>query len=101
MTEEISYPPDHELMTIESMQDAPRSQARAMRLLAIERYQEICRLRVALKFYADAEHYTLEPDEEFDTISGEAQNWLFSGLENSTTSIETGQIAASALERAA
>ena len=60
MTEEISYPPDHELNAIESMQDAPRSQAQAMRLLAIERHQEICRLRVALKFHAEGENSALE-----------------------------------------
>ena len=63
MTEEISYPPDHELTAIESMQDAPRSQAQAIRLLAIERHQEICRLRVALKLSEEGENSALDLSE--------------------------------------
>lgn len=55
------------------------------------------RLRVALRFYARGEHYVTDESEDFDTCSGEPQNWLFSGLEDSTTSIETGSIARAAL----
>ncbi len=52
--------------------------------------QEIARLRTALRFYARGEHYTLDEREEFDTVSGEPQNWLCSGLEESATMVENG-----------
>lgn len=52
----------------------------------------------ALRFYARGEHYITDDDEEFDTVSGEPDNWLCSGLENSSTMIEDGGIARSALQ---
>lgn len=58
---------------------------------------EIAQLRVALRFYAGAKHYDLDDNEEFDTVSGEPQNWLCSGLEGSATMIENGQVARCAL----
>lgn len=55
------------------------------------------RLRVALRFYARSEHYLLDDAEEFDTVSGEPQNWLCSGREDSQTMVEDGQVARFAL----
>lgn len=57
---------------------------------------EIALLRTALRFYARAEHYHLDATEEFDTVSGEPQNWLCSGC--SETMVEDGQVAKFALE---
>lgn len=55
------------------------------------------RLRVALRFYARGEHYNLDESEEFDTVSGEPENWLCSGVEDSSTMIENGRVALFAL----
>lgn len=55
------------------------------------------RLRVALRFYARGEHYNLDESEEFDTVSGEPENWLCSGLDDSATMIENGRVALFAL----
>lgn len=59
---------------------------------------EIATLRTALRFYARGEHYHLDESEEFDTVSGEPQNWLMSGREDSATMVENGQVARFALE---
>lgn len=59
---------------------------------------EISRLRTALRFYARGEHYHLDETEEFDTVSGEPQNWLCSGREDSATMVENGQVAKFALQ---
>lgn len=58
---------------------------------------EIALLRTALRFYARGDHYNIDESEEFDTVSGEPQNWLCSGREDSATMVETGQIAGMAL----
>lgn len=58
-------------------------------------------LREALTFYANGDHYNTDPDECFDTVSGEGLNWLFSGIDESTTSIENGSVAKHALESTA
>lgn len=55
------------------------------------------RLRIALRFYAGGHHYNTDDDEEFDTVSGEPQNWLCSGLDDSATMIEDGGVARLAL----
>lgn len=60
--------------------------------------QEIARLRTALRFYARGHHYHLDEREEFDTVSGEPQNWLCSGLEESATMVEDGRVALFALQ---
>lgn len=57
---------------------------------------EIALLRTALRFYARGQHYHLDDTEEFDTVSGEPQNWLCSGC--SETMVENGRVAKSALE---
>ena len=54
---------------------------------------EIARLRTALRFYARGDHYNLDESEEFDTVSGEPQNWLCSGREDSATMVENGRVA--------
>lgn len=54
---------------------------------------QVERFRLALRFYANGEHFNTDDDEEFDTVSGEPANWLYSGREDSTTSIEDGSIA--------
>lgn len=59
---------------------------------------ELQRLRTALRFYARGEHYVLDESEEFDTVSGEPQNWLHSGREESTTMVENGRVALFALQ---
>lgn len=58
---------------------------------------EIALLRTALRFYARGEHYHLDDAEEWGTVSGEPQNWLMSGQENSASMVETGQVAGMAL----
>lgn len=55
--------------------------------------QEIERLKVALRFYARGQHLSLDDEEDFDTVSGEPENWLCSGVENSTTMVEDGAVA--------
>ena len=52
---------------------------------------------MALRFYANGAHYNLDDDEEFDTVSGEPQNWLCSGRDESSTMVEDGTIARCAL----
>lgn len=59
---------------------------------------EIKRLRAALRFYARGEHYHLDETEDFDTVSGEPQNWLCSGREDSATMVENGRVALFALQ---
>lgn len=59
---------------------------------------EISLLRTALRFYAHGEHYHLDDSEDFDTVSGEPQNWLCSGREDSSTMVEIGQVAIAALQ---
>lgn len=59
---------------------------------------ELKRLRTALRFYARGEHYHLDESEEFDTVSGEPQNWLCSGREDSATMVENGRVALFALQ---
>ena len=59
---------------------------------------ENARLRTALRFYARGEHYHLDESDEFDTVSGEPENWLFSGREDSATMVENGRVAKFALQ---
>ena len=63
------------------------------RLNAVE--EENDRLRSALKFYADGEHYHLESD-RWDTVSGEPLNILWHDEEPDF--IEDGTVAINALE---
>lgn len=79
----------------------PGSAAGMINILATRidaRDAEIKRLRTALRFYANGNHYHADEGEEFDTCSGEPQNWLFSGREDSSTGIETGGVARLALQ---
>lgn len=78
-------------------QEALNSAAAELRRLHAENEA----LREALTFYANGEHYNTDPDECFDTVSGEGLNWLFSGIDESTTSIENGSVAKHALESTA
>ena len=55
------------------------------------------RMRVVLRFYARGEHYHLDPYDEFDTVSGEPDDWFCSGRDDSGTMIETGGYARLAL----
>lgn len=63
------------------------------RLNAVE--EENDRLRSALKFYADGEHYHVESD-RWDTVSGEPLNMLWHDEEPDF--IEDGTVARTALE---
>lgn len=48
----------------------------------------------ALRFYANGEHFNIDGDaQEFDTVSGEPINWLFSERDDDCTMIENGGIA--------
>ncbi|MFM0044060.1 hypothetical protein [Paraburkholderia sediminicola] len=52
----------------------------------------------ALRFYAHGHHFNIDDDhQQFDTVSGEPQNWLMSEQENDCTMIEDGSIAKAVL----
>ncbi|MEJ0004413.1 MAG: DUF3850 domain-containing protein [Pararobbsia sp.] len=52
----------------------------------------------ALRFYARGHHYTIDEDcQQFNTLSGEAQNWLCSERDDDSTMIEDGSIAKAVL----
>lgn len=57
---------------------------------------EVARLRQALKFYADGDHFTRHQPEAWDTVSGEPSN--FYEDENNTATVEDGSVAKAALE---
>ncbi|MDW9253148.1 hypothetical protein C7S16_6604 [Burkholderia thailandensis] len=52
----------------------------------------------ALRFYANGHHFNIDEDhQQFDTVSGEPQNWLCSERDDDCTMIEDGSIAKAAL----
>ncbi|HEM8998856.1 TPA: hypothetical protein U2T46_000891 [Burkholderia cenocepacia] len=52
----------------------------------------------ALRFYANGHHFSIDDDhQQFDTVSGEPQNWLCSERDDDCTMIEDGSIAKAAL----
>ncbi|KVR27806.1 hypothetical protein WK15_11605 [Burkholderia ubonensis] len=52
----------------------------------------------ALRFYANGHHFNIDTDhQQFDTVSGEPTNWLFSERDGDCTMIEDGSIAKAAL----
>ncbi|MCS6455983.1 hypothetical protein NX868_10455 [Burkholderia thailandensis] len=52
----------------------------------------------ALRFYANGRHFNIDEDhQQFDTVSGEPQNWLCSERDDDCTMIEDGSIAKAAL----
>ncbi|KVZ57560.1 hypothetical protein WL19_03595 [Burkholderia ubonensis] len=52
----------------------------------------------ALRFYANGSHFNIDNDhQDFDTVSGEPVNWLYSMRDDDTTMIEDGSIAKAAL----
>ncbi|KGS43821.1 hypothetical protein X945_3215 [Burkholderia pseudomallei ABCPW 107] len=52
----------------------------------------------ALRFYANGHHFNIDNDhQQFDTVSGEPQNWLCSERDGDCTMIEDGSIAKTAL----
>ncbi|WP_175777457.1 hypothetical protein [Burkholderia anthina] len=52
----------------------------------------------ALRFYAHGHHYDIDSEhQQFDTVSGEPANWLFSERDDDCTMIEDGSIAKAAL----
>lgn len=57
---------------------------------------EIARLRQALKFYADGDHFTRHQPEAWDTVSGEPSN--FYEDEAATATVEDGSVAKAALD---
>ncbi|WP_426427347.1 hypothetical protein [Pseudomonas palmensis] len=63
---------------------------------AAQHQGELERLRAALKFYADREHYHFESG-NWDTVSGEPLNILWCG--DDPDFIEDGSVARAALER--
>lgn len=53
----------------------------------------------ALRFYANGEHFDIDQDhQEFDTVSGEPGNWIYSQREEDTTHFEDGSIARAVLQ---
>lgn len=74
----------------------PENSARAACAdIAAEADAEIARLRTALRFYARGDHYSTDEADEFDTVSGEPQNWWCD--EAGTATVEDGSIAAMVL----
>ena len=67
----------------------------ALQQLLNARDEEVDRLRAALKFYADKEHFYLG-DDNWDTVSGEPANILWHAEE--PYSVEDGWFARKALE---
>lgn len=60
----------------------------------IERLKvDAARYQVGLRFYANSGHYSLDEEDDFDTVSGEPENWLCSGRADSATMVEDGTIA--------
>lgn len=51
----------------------------------------------ALRFYANGDHLIIDEQQDFDTCSGEPQNWLMSQKDDDTTMLEDGTIARVAL----
>ncbi|WP_231892080.1 hypothetical protein [Burkholderia sp. MSMB1589WGS] len=52
----------------------------------------------ALRFYANGHHFYIDRDhQDFDTVSGEPVNWLYSERDDDITMIEDGSIAKAAL----
>lgn len=52
----------------------------------------------ALRFYAHGHHYSIDDSQQqFDTVSGEPRNWLFSERDDDCTMIEDGSIAKAVL----
>ncbi|CAJ5402619.1 gp43 [Burkholderia pseudomallei] len=52
----------------------------------------------ALRFYANGHHFNIDENhQQFDTVSGEPQNWLCSERDDDCTMIEDGSIAKAAL----
>ncbi|MEB5483934.1 hypothetical protein QMA69_05405 [Burkholderia pseudomallei] len=52
----------------------------------------------ALRFYANRRHFNIDQDhQQFDTVSGEPANWLFSERDDDCTMIEDGSVARAAL----
>jgi hypothetical protein len=58
--------------------------------------QEYINMRRALHFYATRMHAVFNDEDDWDTITGEGQNWYYDAAE--TVSIEIGVIAAKALD---
>ncbi|MNP04211.1 hypothetical protein D3C76_961190 [compost metagenome] len=58
---------------------------------------EVGRLREALKFYADRDHFSEDIGSDWDSVSGEPANVLWH--ENEAWFVEDGSIARAALER--
>ncbi|VBQ81336.1 hypothetical protein [Burkholderia pseudomallei] len=52
----------------------------------------------ALRFYANGHHFNIDSEhQQFDTVSGEPANWLFSERDDDCTMIEDGSVARAAL----
>ncbi|WP_186308506.1 hypothetical protein [Paraburkholderia sp. BCC1885] len=52
----------------------------------------------ALRFYAHSHHFNIDADhQQFDTVSGEPQNWLMSEKDDDCTMIEDGSVAKAVL----
>lgn len=76
----------------EGLYDADQMRSYALASIASER-AEVGRLKAALKWYADGNHFVL--DDDWDTVSGEPQNWLM-GPESGM--VEDGGIARTVLD---
>lgn len=79
------------LADVEKLIDALLADSKGGEVVALRQENEL--LRTALRFYANGDHYHLDASEEFDTVSGEPQSWLCSGVEDSETMVENGEVA--------
>ena len=68
-----------------------RQAARHMEELQASKDTEIQTLRTALQWYADGEHFNKADPDQWDTVSGEPQNWWCD--EAGTATVEDGSIA--------
>lgn len=79
----------HEAKMLKALQDARAA------LAAPEAADEVERLRQALRFYAQGNHFTITDETAWDTVSGEPPNFWCD--EAGTAMVEDGRIAAMAL----
>lgn len=79
--------------------DNPGSAALCVRAIeqAVLQSDQVQKMRQALEFYANGEHFIRHDDSAWDTVSGEPQN-LYED-EAGTATVEDGSIARLAMER--
>jgi len=91
---ELSSNPAFELRALSLVSPLPRASEQADEAVTLPQA-----VLDALRFYANGHHYNIDEDhQQFDTVSGEPQNWLFSERDDDCTMIEDGRIAKAVLQ---